>query len=72
MNGSISEWDALIPMLLADCWSVSEAIWLFTGFRLERDSGRLIYLRTGESYLEHYRSAELVAARVDYQNYQQI
>lgn len=72
MNDSISEWDALIPMLLADWWSVSEAMWLFTGFRLERDSGSLICLRTGESYPEHYQSAELAAARVDYLNYQQI
>ena len=29
-------------------------------------------MRTGDSYPEHYRSAELVAARVDYLNYQQI
>ena len=72
MNDSISEWDALIPMLLAEWWSVSEAMWLFTGFKLERDSKRLICLRTGESYPEHYRSAELAAARVDYLNYQQI
>ena len=42
MNDSISEWDALTPMLLADWWSVSEAMWLFTGFKLERDSGHLI------------------------------
>jgi len=72
MNDSISEWDALRPMLLADWWSVSEAMWLFTGFRLERDSGCLICLRTGESYPEHHQSAELAAARVDYLNYQQI
>ena len=59
-------------MLLADWWSVSEAMWLFTGFRLARDSRYLICLRTGESYPEHYHSAELAAARVDYLNYQQI
>jgi len=59
-------------MLLADWWSVSEAMWLFIGFRLERDSGHLICLRTGESYPEHYRSAELAAAQVDFLNYQQI
>ena len=53
-------------------WSVAEAMWLFTGFRLERDSRRLICLRTGESYPEHYQSAKLAAARVDYLNYQQI
>ena len=72
MNDSNSEWDALIPMLLADWWSVSEAMWMFTGFRLERDSGRLICLRTGESYPKQYQSAELAAARVDCLNYQQI
>jgi len=72
MNDSVSDWDALIPMLLADWWSVSEAMWLFTGFRLERDSGRLVCLRTGESYPEHHQSAELAAARVNHLNYQQI
>ena len=72
MNDSISEWDALIPMVLADWWSVSEVMWMFTGFRLERDSGHLICLRAGESYQEHYHFAELAAARVDYLNYQQI
>ena len=72
MNDSVADWEALIPMLLADWWSVSEAMWLFTGFRLERDSGRLVCLRTGESYPEHYQSAELAAARVNNLNYQQI
>ena len=72
MNDSVTDWDALIPMLLADWWSVSEAMWLFTGFRLERDSGRLVCLRTGESYPEHHQSAGLAAARVNNLNYQQI
>lgn len=72
MNDSVTDWDALIPMLLADWWSVSEAMWLFAGFRLERDSGRLVCLRTGESYPEHHQSAGLAAARVNNLNYQQI
>ena len=72
MNDSVSDWDALIPMLLADWWSVSEATWLFAGFRLERDSGRLVCLRTGESYPAHHQSAELAAARINNLNYQQI
>lgn len=62
MKKPMTEWEVLVPLLYKEYWYEDEAMWLFAGFKADRQRERYTDLKTGVVYETTYNIPKAIAS----------